>query len=270
LYVRAPRLWRGLRNFLEIVLIRQKDEVKMKLLVAVAVSFCSMSCVAYAASSTQTFATLAGEVRITPLVHASTLIEAGGKAIYVDPAKPAKLDGTPKADLILITDIHPDHMDPAADGQISKSGTEIMAPPAVVATVTTAKPIANGETKSWQGWSIEAIPAYNLTRGPAPGKLYHDKGRGNGYVLTYGGKRFYFSGDTEGVPEMRALKNIDVAFVCMNLPYTMPPEEAADAVKAFHPKVVTPYHYRGSDLAVFKKGLEGSGIEVRLLDWYPQ
>ena len=111
---------------------------------------------------------------------------------------------------------------------------------------------------------------YNNTRGPAPGKLYHDKGRGNGYVLTYGGKRFYFSGDTEGTPEMSALKNIDVAFVCMNLPYTMPPDEAAVAVKSFHPKVVIPYHYRGSDLAVFEKGLEGTGIEVRLLDWYPK
>jgi L-ascorbate metabolism protein UlaG (beta-lactamase superfamily) len=89
-------------------------------------------------------------------------------------------------------------------------------------------------------------------------------------VLTYGGKRFYFSGDTEGVPEMRALKNIDVAFVCMNLPYTMPPEEAADAVKAFHPKIVIPYHYRGSDLTVFQKALEGTGIEVRMLNWYPE
>src|SRR5229473_762924 len=104
----------------------------------------------------------------------------------------------------------------------------------------------------------------------AGGKVVHDKGRGNGYVVTYGGKRFYFSGDTEGVPEMRALKNIDVAFVCMNLPYTMPPEEAADAVKAFHPKVVIPYHFHGSDLSVFQKGLEGTGIEVRLLDWYPK
>jgi L-ascorbate metabolism protein UlaG (beta-lactamase superfamily) len=174
-----------------------------------------------------------------------------------------------KADLILITDIHPDHMDPASVSAISKAETEILAPPAVVATVAAAKPIANGETKTWGGWTIEAIPAYNLNRGPAPGKLFHDKGRGNGYVLTYGGKRFYFSGDTEGVPEVRALKNIDVAFVCMNLPYTMPPEEAADAVKAFHPKIVIPYHYRGSELEVFKKGLAGTGIEVRLLDWYP-
>ena len=132
-------------------------------------------------------------MKITPLYHASTLIEAGGKMIYLDPAKPAKLAGLPKADLILITDIHGDHMDPDSIKEISKAETEILAAPAVVATVTSAKPIANGETKSWQGWTIEAIAAYNLKRGPAPGKLFHDKGRGNGYVLTYGGKRFYFS-----------------------------------------------------------------------------
>src|ERR1700691_4034450 len=222
------------------------------------------------AAETQVFSTSAEPVKITPLYHASTLIEAGGKTIYLDPAKPAKLAGLPKADLILITDIHGDHMDPDSTKEISKAETEILAAPAVLATVTSAKPIANGETKSWQAWTIEAIPAYNLKRGPGPGKFFHDKGRGNGYVLTYGGKRFYFSGDTEGIPEMRALKNIDVAFVCMNLPYTMPPEEAAEAVKAFHPKVVIPYHYRGSDLAVFKRGLEGTGIEVRLLEWYPQ
>ena len=220
------------------------------------------------AAETQEFSTSAGAVKITPLYHASTLIEAGGKIIYLDPAKPAKLSGLPKADLILITDIHGDHMDPDLIKEIAKAGTEILAPPAVV--VTRAKPIANGETKSWQGWTIEAIPAYNLKRGPAPGKFFHDKGRGNGYVLTYGGNRIYFSGDTEDIPEMRALKNIDVAFVCMNLPYTMPLEEAADAVKAFHPKIVIPYHYRGSDLAVFQKGLEGTGIEVRLLEWYPK
>jgi L-ascorbate metabolism protein UlaG (beta-lactamase superfamily) len=242
----------------------------MKLIRILVYAFVAMSTLAHAVATPQTFQTSAGEVKITPIYHASTLIEAGGKIIYLDPAKPAKLDGLPKADLILITDIHPDHMDPASIAGISKAGTEILAAPAVVATVKTARPIANGESKTWQGWTIEAVPAYNLKRGPSPGKLFHDKGRGNGYVLTYGGVRFYFSGDTEGIPEMRALKNIDVAFVCMNLPYTMPPEEAAEAVKAFHPKVVIPYHYKGSDLAVFKKGLEGTGIEVRVLDWYPQ
>ncbi len=242
----------------------------MKLLLVLACCLFATAPLAYSAAAPQIFRTKAGEVKITPLYHASTLIEAGGKTIYVDPANPAKFSGAPKADLILITHIHYDHMDPAAIAEISQAGTEILAAPAVVATIKTAKPIANGEHKTWQGWTIEAIPAYNLTRGPAPGKLFHDKGRGNGYVLTYGGVRFYFSGDTENIPEMRALKNIDVAFVCMNLPYTMSPEEAAEAVQAFHPKVVIPYHYRGSDLAVFQKKLAGTGIEVRLLDWYPQ
>jgi len=224
----------------------------------------------FAAAEPQVFPTSAGPVKITPLNHASTLIEAGGKVIYLDPAKPVKFAELPKADLILITDIHGDHMDPDSIQEITRTDTEIISSPAVAKTVTTAKPLANGETQTWQSWRIEAIPAYNLKRGPAPGKFFHDKGRGNGYVLTYGGKRFYFSGDTEGVPEMRALRNIDVAFVCMNLPYTMPPDEAADAVKAFHPKIVIPYHYRGSDLAVFQKDLQGTGIEVRLLDWYPK
>jgi L-ascorbate metabolism protein UlaG (beta-lactamase superfamily) len=218
----------------------------------------------------QTFATSAESVKITPIFHASLLIEAGGKNIYLDPAKPGNFSGLPLADLILITHVHGDHMDPSTILSISKPGTQIMAPPAVVKTVTTANPISNGETKKWDGWTIEAIPMYNIKRGPSAGMLYHEKGQGNGYVLTYGGKRFYFSGDTENIPEMRALRNIDVAFVCMNLPYTMPPDEAADAVKAFHPKVVIPYHDRGSDLSVFEKALQGTGIEVRILDWYPK
>jgi L-ascorbate metabolism protein UlaG (beta-lactamase superfamily) len=218
----------------------------------------------------QTFDTSAGAVKITPLFHASMMIEAGGSVIYVDPAKPANLTGLPQADLILITDIHGDHMDPADVTAISKASTTVMAPAAVAKTVTNATVIANGESKQWNDWTIEAIPMYNIVRGPAAGQLYHTKGRGNGYVLTYGGKRFYISGDTEGIPEMRHLKNIDVAFICMNLPYTMPPEEAAEAVKAFHPKIAIPYHYRNSDLTVFQKELAGSGIEVRILDWYPK
>src|SRR5271157_1477733 len=149
----------------------------MKLLIALACCCFALSSFAYSATAAQTFPTSAGEVKITPLYHASTLIEAGGKVIYIDPAKPAKFGGLPKADLILISHIHGDHMDPAAISEISKAGTEILAPPTVVATVTTAKPIVNGERKTWQGWTIEAIPAYNLTRGPAPGKLFHDKGR---------------------------------------------------------------------------------------------
>ncbi|MDQ6663059.1 MAG: MBL fold metallo-hydrolase [Acidobacteriota bacterium] len=224
---------------------------------------------AQSARPSDTFSTSAGEVKITPIQHASLMIEANGKVIYLDPAQ-GSYDGLPSADLILLTDIHGDHMDPKTIAKLQKSGTVILAPEAVAKTVMDAKIIHNGETQNWDKWTIEAIPMYNLTRGPAPGKLFHDKGRGNGYVLTYGGKRFYFSGDSEGIPEMKALKNIDVAFVCMNLPYTMPPDEAAQAVRAFHPKIVYPYHYRGSDLSVFEKGLAGSGVEIRTRDWYPK
>ena len=251
--------------------MRVKTFLQITLLFGLAALFaCTYGAQAQTARQTQTFETSAGPVKITPIYHASTLIEAGGKAIYLDPAKPSDFSGLPAADLILISDIHGDHMDPGAIATLSKSSTEIIAPAAVAKTVTTAKTLSNGETTKWDQWSIEAIPMYNLARGPEPGKFYHDKGRGNGYVLTYGGKRFYFSGDTEAIPEMRGLKNIDVAFVCMNLPYTMTPEEAADGVLAFHPKVVIPYHFRNSDVSVFQKKLQGSGIEVRILDWYPK
>ncbi|MGA2184506.1 MAG: MBL fold metallo-hydrolase [Bryobacteraceae bacterium] len=229
---------------------------------------CVLLLLAAGARETDTFATAAGPVRITPIHHASFLIEAGGKAIHVDPWGQGNYDGLPKADLILLTDIHGDHLDPAQIAKLSTPGTVVIAPAAVAETITTAKVLRNGQSTTWAGWTIEAIPMYNMKRGPAPGKFFHDKGRGNGYVLTYGGKRFYIAGDTEGIPEMRALKNIDVAFVPMNLPYTMPPEEAADAVRAFHPAVVYPFHYRGSDLTVFSRALAGTGIEVRIRNWY--
>jgi L-ascorbate metabolism protein UlaG (beta-lactamase superfamily) len=214
------------------------------------------------------FSTSAGAVTITAIRHASMMIQAGGKVIHVDPWSQGNYDGLPQADLILITDIHPDHLDKKAIDKVSKPSTAFIAPEAVAKTITQAKVLHNGESTAWETLKIEAVPMYNLKRGPSEGKFYHDKGRGNGYVLTYGGMRFYIAGDTEGIPEMRALKNIDVAFVPMNLPYTMTPEEAADAVRAFHPKVVYPYHYQGSNIKDFARLLNGSGIEVRLKDWY--
>ena len=158
-------------------------EAKMKLLPILICSLFALSPIAHTATEPLIFPSSAGPVKITPLNHASTLIEAGGKAIYLDPAKPAKFSGLPKADLIVITDIHGDHMDPDSIREVSKAGTEIMAPAAVVQTVTTGKPIANGETKTWGAWTIEAIPAYNLKRGPSPGKFFHDKGRGTDMSL---------------------------------------------------------------------------------------
>jgi len=151
---------------------------------------------------------------------------------------------------------------------VRRPDTVVIAPPVVAEKLPGARVLRNGESTSAGPIQIEALPMYNLKRGPAPGQLYHEKGRGNGYVLTYGGLRLYISGDTEVTPEMKSLKNIDAALLCMNLPYTMPPEEAAEGAKAFRPKVAIPYHYRGSDLAVFEKALAGSGIEVKILDWY--
>lgn len=214
------------------------------------------------------FTTSSGAIKITPVRHASLMIQAGDKVIHVDPWSQGNYDGLPQADLILITDIHGDHLDAPMIAKLSKSGTVVIAPEAVAKTVTQAKVLRNGETTTWDAWKIEAVPMYNMKRGPSEGKFYHDKGRGNGYVLTYGGTRIYIAGDTEGTPEMRALKNIDVAFVPMNLPYTMTPEEAADAVRAFHPKVVYPYHYKGSNPKDFLRAMNGSGVDVRLRDWY--
>jgi L-ascorbate metabolism protein UlaG (beta-lactamase superfamily) len=197
------------------------------------------------------------------------MLEFGGKVIHIDPWGQGDYTGLPRADVIFITDIHGDHMDPAKIADLKKDGTVIVAPAAVAKTVTEAIVMANGERKTIAGIEVEAVPMYNLVRGPSAGKFYHDKGRGNGYVLGLGGTRVYFSGDTESVPEIRALKNVDVAFVTMNLPYTMPPEEAAECVRVFRPKIVYPYHYRNSDLNVFANALKGEkGIEVRLRSWY--
>jgi L-ascorbate metabolism protein UlaG (beta-lactamase superfamily) len=216
----------------------------------------------------QTFKTAAGAVEITPIFHASVMIQAGGDTIYVDPAPPANISGLKPGGLILITDIHGDHMNVADITALSDAKTEIITPAAVQATVKTAKAIANGKSTEWHNWKITAVPMYNIHNNAPNGTPYHPKGRGNGYILAYGGKNFYFAGDTEGTPEMRALKNIDVAFIPMNLPYTMTAEDAADAVKAFRPKIVIPYHYRGQDVQKFANALNGSGVEVRVLDWY--
>lgn len=207
-------------------------------------------------------------VQIIPITHASLILKWDGKVIHVDPWSSGDYTGQPKADLILITDIHGDHLDPAQVAAVRKPDTIIIAPPAVQEQLSEARVLNNGEKTEVLGIGIEAIPMYNIKRGPSEGQLYHDKGRGNGYVLTLGSQRVYISGDTECTPEMKALKNIDIAFVCMNLPYTMPPQEAAACVNAFRPKKVYPYHYRGSDLEAFRKAVTAPGVEVVLLDWY--
>ena len=213
-----------------------------------------------------------GDLVIHPINHATFAMAWNGTTIYVDPVGGAQaFAGMPGANLVLITDIHGDHLNADTLTAVVGADTTIVAPQAVAMQLPAALKskttiLANGETKTVKGISIEAIPMYNTTKDRLQ---YHTKGRGNGYVVTLGGKRVYLSGDTEDIPEMRALKNIDVAFVCFNLPYTMTEEQAASAVRAFAPKIVYPYHYRGSDLDKFKR-LVGTdkNIEVRFGKWY--
>lgn len=218
-----------------------------------------------------------GALKIQPLNHATLALTWNGKTIYADPYGGAKtFQGIAAPDLILITDIHGDHFDTATLDALDLSKAVIVAPKAVVDMMSEklkAKTVVvnNGQTISKLDISIMAIPMYNL---PEAADAKHTKGRGNGYVLKFGDKTLYLSGDTAGIPEMRALKNIDVAFVCMNLPYTMDVPEAASAVLDFKPKIVYPYHFRGqngfSDTEAFKKAVNAgdSKIDVRLRDWY--
>ena len=214
------------------------------------------------------FTTSDGPVRITIINHATMMVEGGGQVIHVDPVGAQRYALLPQADVILIAHTHPDHLDPAAVEKLKKAGTAVLGPEAVAKALPGTTVIRNGENRQIGRWRIEAVPAYNLTRGPAPGAFYHPEGDGNGYVLTFGGKRFYIAGDTENIPEMTALKDIEAAFLPVNLPFTMTPEEAAAAARIIKPRYVYPYHSRGSDLSVLSKALEGSGIEVRLRDWY--
>jgi L-ascorbate metabolism protein UlaG (beta-lactamase superfamily) len=222
------------------------------------------------ARATDHFTTTKGDLSVTPLEHASVLFELHGERIYVDPTASAVSDASlPKADVVFITDIHPDHLDPAGLERVRKPGTVVVGPQAVADKTHVDVVMKNGDTRQVADVSVTAVPMYNLKRGPDAGKLYHDKGRGNGYEIDFAGTRVYLSGDTECTPEMKGLENIDVAFVCMNLPYTMPPGEAAECIAAFKPKVLFPYHYRGSDLGELDKALSGRGIEIRKREWYP-
>jgi len=224
-----------------------------------------------------TIATSKGNIIVQPIFHAALVLKWNDKSIYIDPFNGVDAYKTlQKPDLVLITDIHGDHMDMKTLQALDLSAATFIVPQAVADKLPAewkqkSVVLNNGNTTEQSGISITAIPMYNL---PNDSTARHTKGRGNGYVLNIGGKNFYISGDTEDIPEMRSLKNIDVAFVCMNLPFTMSVEQAADAVLEFKPKIVYPYHYRGqggfSDTQKFKT-LVNSGnvsIDVRLKDWY--
>ncbi len=218
------------------------------------------------------------KTKITPISHATAVIEFEDINVFLDPTGGAKPFENFKApNYVVITDIHGDHMNLKTLSDLNLENTTIIAPEAVANQLSEIKfkeiiVLNNGDKKNFSNFEIEAIPMYNLRE---EALKFHPKGRGNGYVFTINNERIYFSGDTEDIPEMRNLKNIDKAFVCMNLPYTMTVESAADAVLAFKPKEVYPYHYRGteglSDVANFKEIITNNNTDIKVvqLNWYP-
>lgn len=234
--------------------------------------------VSFSIKSQDVIPTNDGELKVFPILHGTVAFEWNGMTIYVDPyGGSGAFSAVGDPDIILITDIHGDHLNTKTLEELNTSNVQLFAPQAVFEKLdegfkakTTV--INNGESVDFKGLNITAIPMYNL---PDDETSRHKKGRGNGYILTIGGKRIYLSGDTEDIPEMRALKNIDVAFVCMNLPYTMSIKQASSAVSEFKPSIVYPYHYRGSgglsDVEGFKLLVNKTApeVEVRLRDWYP-
>jgi L-ascorbate metabolism protein UlaG (beta-lactamase superfamily) len=204
-----------------------------------------------------------GDLKITFLGHASLAFAYQGKVLYVDPVgnpsgTPVDYSKMPKADIILVTHEHFDHLDPKAISVLRKEQTKIILTKACAEKVSGGTVMKNGDALTVQGIKIEAVPAYNIVQ------KFHPKGVGNGYVLNFDKTRTYVAGDTENTPEMKQLKNIDIAFLPMNLPYTMTPEMVADAAKAFEPKILYPYHYGQTDLNKLINLLKDSKTEVRV------
>jgi L-ascorbate metabolism protein UlaG (beta-lactamase superfamily) len=243
----------------------------MMKMVWVAFNILSMVVVAVTAAAQEvfesdTFKTSAGDLKITFLGHGTLMLTFGGKIIHVDPyGSVADYGKLPKADLILITHEHQDHLDLKALGSIRTAKTIVVANPSAAKQLEGSVVMSNGDAKTIEGLKIEALPAYNIVHKRDTGQPFHPKGNGNGYVITFGDKRLYLAGDTENIPEMKELKNIDIAFLPMNLPYTMTPEMAADAVRMFNPKVLYPYHFGETDTSKIVSLLKATpGIEVRI------
>jgi L-ascorbate metabolism protein UlaG (beta-lactamase superfamily) len=209
--------------------------------------------------------TTAGVVEMHFLGHASLMFKLNNFVIYVDPVSSyGNYDILPKADLILVTHEHGDHLDPKLIDRLKKDGTVLFGNEGSAAKVPWAKAVKPGDKKDVNSVSIEVVPAYNIVNENSPGRAYHPKGVGVGYVISIGDKRIYVAGDTENTPEMKALKNIDVAFLPMNLPYTMTPAMVADAALAFKPKILYPYHFGETNTNELIKLLNNSSIDVRI------
>jgi L-ascorbate metabolism protein UlaG (beta-lactamase superfamily) len=215
---------------------------------------------------TDIISTSKGDLKITFIGHGTLMLDYDGKTIYIDPySKVADFTKMPVADIILLTHHHRDHMDPAALEKVRNDKTALLLTEICARTLGSGIIMKNGNVKTIQSIKIEAVPAYNLVHKRDTGQVYHPRGEGNGYIMTFGDTRLYIAGDTENTPEMKALKEIDYAFLPMNLPYTMTPEMVADAAVAFKPRVLYPYHYGETDTASIISLLKDqTEIEVRI------
>ena len=210
--------------------------------------------------------TSSGDLEITFLGHGSLRLTFGGKEIYVDPfSHVADYRQLPKADVIQITHEHPDHLDPGAIADIRTEETQVGMTAICAQQVAGGVVMGNGDVQVFGEVVVEAVPAYNLVHKRENGEYFHPRGRGNGYILTFGDKPVYVAGDTENIPEMKQLRGIECAFLPMNLPYTMTPEMVADAATAFRPRVLYPYHYGQTDVSKLVALLSAEReIEVRV------
>lgn len=217
-----------------------------------------------AMAQTATEKTSSGDLKITPIQHGTLMLEFAGKVIHVDPWSRADLSKYPKADWIFITDIHQDHYDPKGIEAVKKAGTKVVAPAVVAEKFPEAIVLKNGESQTFDGIRVEALPMYNLEVDSERGVRLHEKGRGNGYVFNFGDKRLFVSGDTDCIPEILQLKNIAIAFLAMYARPTMSPQEAAQCAMQFKPKIVYAYHYGSDDPTIAQRMLAGTGIEMRI------
>ena len=213
-----------------------------------------------------TIKTSAGNLEITFIGHGTLMFGFDGKVIHVDPfGRLADYSKLPKADMIFVTHDHRDHFDPKALELLRTEKTIIVVPETCARSVMGSTIMRNGDVTELGGLKIEAIPAYNIVHMRSKGIPFHPKGAGNGYVITFGDMRVYVAGDTENTREMKALKEIDIAFLPMNLPYTMTPEMVADAAKAFKPRILYPYHYGETDTSIIVNRLKNMNqIHVRI------
>lgn len=223
-----------------------------------------------ASFETDSIPTSAGVLSITYLGHASLMMTFSGKRIFIDPfGQVADYSRLPKADIILATHEHFDHLDPKALAAIRTPATILVLNPAGARQVGGGMSMRNGDVKTVDGLKIEAVPAYNLVHKREDGQPFHPKGIGNGYILTFGDTRLYLAGDTENIPEMKDLQDIDIAFLPMNLPYTMTPEMVAEAARVIRPHILYPYHYGNTDvskLVDLLKSEEAIEIRIRKMD----